>query len=300
MQIPGLLEDVLCPVFDVLVLALLIEQVRHAGSYSGHGFGAGRPYRHFLRLVIGEQGGPNGVGQEHFSSGGILHVSVIILNGVDYRLELIGFLHYTNNHQGGGIVLDGLTNGILALEQQFRGVTIDNGDRPVFLEILGYKGAPFVHHIPAGGEIGIVHTVDLAAGNLLVSIVEGVSILPAGIHGSVFHLGQVQDLFVKVLAYRGNTLRNALVADVVHIVIIGTVQLYSHHVVACTDQILFDLLVGALDGGHNGNNGCDANDDAQHGEEGAHFVGPDALERKTDIFDHPTTTSPSMTAPSAG
>ena len=41
--------------------------------------------------------------------------------------------------------------------------------------------------------------------------------------------------------------------------------------------MLFDLLIRALDGGHDGDDRGDTDDDAEHRQERAHFVRPDSL-----------------------
>ena len=61
-------------------------------------------------------------------------------------------------------------------------------------------------------------------------------------------------------------------------------QLDAHHIVACADQVLLDLLVGALNGGHDGDDGGNADDDAQHGQERPQLVAPNALKGEIDIF----------------
>ena len=44
-----------------------------------------------------------------------------------------------------------------------------------------------------------------------------------------------------------------------------------------TDQIVFDLLIGALNGRHNGNDRRNTDDNAQHSENGTHLMGQNAL-----------------------
>ena len=71
--------------------------------------------------------------------------------------------------------------------------------------------------------------------------------------------------------------------------IVGRVALpqrYCYAVIAGSHQVVHDLTVGALNGGNDGDNGCDAYDHAQHGQERAHLMCPDSLKGKSEIFTH--------------
>ena len=61
------------------------------------------------------------------------------------------------------------------------------------------------------------------------------------------------------------------------------------------EHVPTDLLVGALDGRDNRDDRGNTDDDAEHGQEGTHFVGPDPAKRQPDILNHiPIPSVPSL------
>ena len=236
LQLLGLLEHVLRPVLDGFVLVVLVEQVRHLGAHRGHGLGALAAHGHLLGLVIGEQGGPNGVGDEHLPRGGVAHVGVVVLDGVDDRLKAVGHLHHAHHHQSGGVVLDGLAHGVLPLEQLLGGVVVDDGHRAVLVKVRRDEHPAPVHHVLAGLKVRVVHAQHLAAVNALVAVVQGVVVIhAAGVHRSVLHLGHIQDFLVGVLVHLGDALGHAVAGHLVHPVGVVLIQLHPHHVVPRAD-----------------------------------------------------------------
>ncbi len=148
---------------------------------------------------------------------------------------------------------------------------------PVLGEIIWHKEPPLAERIPTGGKIAVVSAVNRTAGELCVAIIEGVVRIPAAVvQRGIDHIIHGQNLFIGALGDRGDTARHPFI-HAVDIIIICTVELNPGHIVSRANQVLFDLFICAFDSGHNGNDGGNANDDAQHGQKRAHFMGPYAL-----------------------
>ena len=66
------------------------------------------------------------------------------------------------------------------------------------------------------------------------------------------------------------------------------------------DQVLLDLLVGALNGGHDGDDRGDTDNNAQHRQKGTHFICPQTIKCQQDIFSnqHPLPLLSPMISPS--
>ena len=133
-------------------------------------------------------------------------------------------------------------------------------------------------------EISAVHTVD-PAGEIVRTGADAVAPLAAGVDGHPLHAGQLLHLRPGRFRNRLHTSGRGIIGKVIGIVVL--IELHRYHIAAGADQVLLDLFIGALDGGHNGDDGGDADDDTQHGQEGAHFMAPDSLKRQSDIFHTP-------------
>ena len=128
-----------------------------------------------------------------------------------------------------------------------------------------------------------IDAVDLTV-ELDVLVIQLIHISSGSIQGDFLHPVDGFQFLPGLFRNGTDTLGNGIPVHLIDIVIL--VELHCHHIVAGTDQIFLDLLIGALDGGHDGDDGGNADDDAQHGQHGAHLMAPDTLEGKTDIFFH--------------
>ena len=102
------------------------------------------------------------------------------------------------------------------------------------------------------------------------------------VQGHIRHAAQLAHLAAHVLRDGADALGDVGVVQAYLIAVLG--QLHADHVVAGADEVLLDLLVGALNGGYDGDDGRDTDDDAQHGQERPHLVAPHALKGEIDIF----------------
>ena len=143
-------------------------------------------------------------------------------------------------------------------------------------KITVHKGATAFQHQPIRREITVIHAEDLRAGNAVVAVVNGVVVVAAaGIERRIFHVFYGLDFFHRGLVAHRDAVRQAVIQHFV--LIIALIQLNLHRVCAGADEVLFDLLIRALDGGHNGDDRGDTDDDTEHRQERAHFVRPDSL-----------------------
>ena len=138
-------------------------------------------------------------------------------------------------------------------------------------KITVHKGATAFQHQPIRREITVIHAEDLRAGNAVVAVVNGVVVVAAaGIERRIFHVFYRLDFFHRGLVTNRDAVRQAVIQHFV--LIIALIQLNLHRVCAGADEVLFDLLIRALDGGHDGDDRGDTDDDAEHRQERAHFV----------------------------
>ena len=242
------------------------------GGLDGHGLG-------LVKLI---RRGPDGVGHIHGPAGGF-RIEVIVRHTVDGGGELLPKGNDAHHGEHVSVDLHAAADGVVSAEQT-------GLDRGIHQQNLAEILVVVLVEAPAPDNLIAVHAqvirIDAvhAAGEGSRLVVHAFGILSAGVQGDPLHAGNVQKLLFGILGDDPHPVGDAVPAHVVGIAVL--VQLHRHHVISGTDEVLLDLLVGALDGGDDGDDGSNADDDAQHGQNAAHFVAPNALEGQTNILDH--------------
>ena len=129
----------------------------------------------------------------------------------------------------------------------------------------------------------IIHTIE-GAGKGIVASIDAVGPSALVVHGHGRNTRQGVHFIPHGGGDGGDALRNLPVGQIHDAAVLS--QLHLHHIVAGTDEILLDLLVGATDSRNDGDDGGNADDDAQHGQKRPQLMAPHALQRQIDIFQH--------------
>ena len=283
MQLGGLLQQVLCLIGHLAVGDhLTVQVIRHAASGLGHIVGGGGPHGYVHGFVVAEGDGPAAL-RDHNGAGGGAGVHLIILYTVDDRLGDGPLAHHAHHGEGFALHLDDAADGVLSGEQALGRRRIDDGHLAAGGEILRQEGTTVIHLIARHGEIVVVHAVE-GAGEGLVAGIDAVGPRTLAVHGHGGDAGQSVHLVPHGRRDGSDALRQLPVGEVHGAAVLR--QLHLHHVVAGTDEVLLDLLVGTTDGGDDGDDGGNADDDAQHGQKRPQLMAPHALQRQIDIFQH--------------
>ena len=277
----GLLQQILG-----LVLVLFggddvaVEVLGHVVAGGGHVVGGRGPDGHGLRLVIAVDDGPAAVGDEH-RTGGVAGVHVVVVEIVDHRLG--GHPGGDHAHHGERLAgnLHGAADGVLALKQALGRLGVDERHLPAVVKVRLDERTAVVDGVVRRRQIVTVDAVQVAAEGAVAHI-HAVGPLALVVQGHIRHAAQLAHLVPHLGGNAGHALRQIHVAQLHLIAVLR--QLHAHHVVARTDEVLLDLLVGALNGRHDGDDGGDTDDDAQHGQKRPQLMTPYALKGKIDIF----------------
>ena len=259
---------------------MAVEVFRHVVAGGGHVVGGHRPHRRILGLIVTIDDGPAAVGDED-GAGGTAGVHVVVIDVVDDRLRGHAGGHHAHHGEGLAADLQSAADGILALKQALGALGVDERHLPAAGEVRLHEGSAVVDGVVRRRQEVAVDAVQTAAEGSIAHV-HAVGPLPLVVQGHIRHAAQLAHLAAHVLRDGADALGNVGVVQAYLIAVLG--QLHADHVVAGADEVLLDLLVGALNGGYDGDDGRDTDDDAQHGQERPHLVAPHALKGEIDIF----------------
>ena len=300
LQLLGLLQQVLRLILDAGRLRdLRVENVGHRLTGVRHGLGARDADRNALRFVKGIDGGPHGARDKDACRGAVRVVRVILLDGIDHRLELRILLDDADDRKGELVDFDRFADGIVAVEQGVRRAGVDDRDRAERGEIAVDEAAPVLQNQAVRRKVTVVHAENLRSGDAVVAVIHAAVVIGAArVERRVLDVFHVPNALQRFLGADRNAGRQAVVQDLIRVV--ALIQLDLHRVGAGADQVFLDLLVCAFDRRDDRNDRGDADDDAEHRQEGAHFVRPDALKGEPDVLNHSAATSSSPSMASSG
>ena len=213
----------------------------------------------------------------------VVGIEVIVIDAVDGRGKLLPGPDDAHNGEYFRSELQTLANRIYPVEQTF-------GRGAVHQRHFAVPTVIFFRKTAAGANLHSVHTEVIPVHTKQIPIKcripekQAVGITPLVVQRCLLRARDILQLLTGILRNQPHLIRNRVPAQIILVAVL--VQLDGHHVIAGTDQILFNLLVGTLYGGDNGNDGRNADDDTQHGKYGAELVTPDALKGKMYIFYH--------------
>ena len=282
MQGLRLFQQVLTVIFDLIAVPFFsdaiganrgVHQFRHLFSHCRHAVSIHCLCQTVFRFIIPIRDRPRLTGDKHLAAGSA-HIRPVVLLGIDDRFKSADLCHDANDRKGFPVDVDDGTDRALRGVQALDCGAVQNHCLGVIGIFLAQESPALLYFIACRIEIGSINAIH-GATELGVLIIHIVAVGTCAVKRSRFHIFQAGDLIPH---FRGNHLypvRCRLIAE-----IIGTfplIQLHINSVVAGTNQIVFDLLIGALNGRHNGNDRRNTDDNAQHSENGTHLMGQNAL-----------------------
>ena len=250
-----------------------VHQFCHLFSHSRHTVSVHCLCQAVFRFVILVRNGPGLVRNEHLAAA-VSHISPVVLFGVDDRFEAVHLSDNPHHRKRLAVDVDDRSHRIFGGIQALDGGAVQDHCLGVVGVFPAEESSSLLHLIAGCVKVSGIYA-EHGAAELGVLIVYVVAVGTCAVKGCRFHIVQCGDVVPHCLGDDRHAVRRRLIGEVIGAV--ALVQLDADRVVSRTDQIVLDLLVCAFDGGNNGDDRRNADDDAQHGENGTHLMGQNAL-----------------------
>ena len=227
-----------------------------------------------LRFVILADDRPRVLGNEN---AGAAVVGVVAILFFVFKVLLVGVLVLddADDDIGLGLDFDRLSDRIVAAEQSFCRVHIDDSDLLALLHFVLGKVSALDDFILEGVEEVVGYAQKLAARKRAAAAVDTCAVcLTLAVGGGGYDSADLFDLFHHLVGNERNARWDG--GHIVFVVIL--LQGYGDDVVAGAYKAFFQLGVGALYDRYDADDAGDADDNAQHRQKGAHLMGDNAAQ----------------------
>ena len=247
-----------------------------------HPFRGHRSHNAVLRLIIIVQDRPVRVGNQDQSEL-LPGVRFVVLQRLDHRLEIVRLFDQAHHNKGLSHKFHRPTDRVFPGKQKLCCLFIQQCHFAESLIIRFHEGPPLIDNVSNRRQVVGIHPEKASSRKRIDACRNFRRVLPLKVEGCVCHAAQFPDLFDLRIRDGNHIARHSRVHPIFRF---SLPQRDRHVIISCADQILHDLLVCPLNGGDDGNDRCDSDDHAQHGQKGTQLMRPDSFQRKPDIFAH--------------
>ena len=199
--------------------------------------------------------------RDKYSAGGGIRIQFVIAEAVNGRRKRICLLHHAYDDKRLSFDFQHLAHRFNAAKQGGCCLGIDNRNLADTVVIVSQKLSARNDPVSVYLEISVVNAIHRAV-KIGILIINGVAVISAVIEGHLLHTLEFLQSLAHTFFDGANAVWDSLISHVIDMV--GLIQLHRHYIVARTNQVRLNLLIGAFNGGNNGNNRRNADDNAKH------------------------------------